>query len=67
MLVQPQALCTEAALHAVRRCYPQIYDSDDKLLVEPGAVVVQRQDFLAAHAGEQTCVAHQWQDNLKLG
>jgi hypothetical protein len=53
-LIQPdprQALCTEAALAALRRRYPQIYDSDDKLVVEPDAVVVEREDFLTAHGG----------------
>jgi len=46
-----KALCTEAALASLRRHYPQIYDSDDKLLVAPDAVVVERQDFLTAHEG----------------
>lgn len=45
-----QALCTEASLHALRRTYPQIYDTDDKLLINPSQVVVGRHDFLAAHA-----------------
>ncbi|GFR39630.1 hypothetical protein Agub_g96, partial [Astrephomene gubernaculifera] len=45
-----KAVCAEAALHAVRRRYPQIYASEDKLLVEPSAVTVERQDFLAAIA-----------------
>ena len=46
-----KALCVEAALAALRRRYPQIYDSDDKLLVEPEAVAVEREDFLAARRG----------------
>ena len=33
---------------ALRRCYPQIYASDEKLLVDPGAVAVQARDFEAA-------------------
>jgi ATPase family AAA domain-containing protein 2 len=41
----PQALCTEASLVALRRSYPQIYASDDKLLVDPRRVSVQQQDF----------------------
>ncbi len=32
------------------RRYPQIYASEDKLLVQPSQVVVERQDFLAAIA-----------------
>ena len=46
-----QALCTEASLQALRRSYPQIYDTDDKLLINPDQVVVGKPDFLAAHAG----------------
>ena len=33
-----QALCTEASLASLRRHYPQIYDADDKLLIDPGRV-----------------------------
>ncbi|GLI60628.1 hypothetical protein VaNZ11_002825 [Volvox africanus] len=45
-----KAVCAEAALHAVRRRYPQIYASEDKLIVEPSSVRVERGDFLAAIA-----------------
>ena len=45
-----QALCTEASLAALRRTYPQIYESDDKLLIDPAAVAVTPRDFFAAHA-----------------
>ena len=48
--VPDQALCTEASLAALRRTYPQIYDSDDKLLIDPARVAVTPRDFLAAHA-----------------
>ena len=40
-----QALCTEASLVALRRSYPQIYASDDKLLVDPRRVSVHQHDF----------------------
>ncbi len=43
-----QALCTEASLVALRRSYPQIYSSDDKLLVDPRTVSVTQPDFEAA-------------------
>eukprot|EP00775_Hariotina_reticulata_P011166 gene11166-11316_t len=43
-----KALCAEASLAALRRVYPQIYDSDVKLLIDPAAVVVTRQDFIGA-------------------
>ncbi|KAK9813516.1 hypothetical protein WJX73_003943 [Symbiochloris irregularis] len=46
-----KALCTEASLQALRRSYPQIYETDDNLLVDPASVRVLRQDFMAAHQG----------------
>ena len=52
-----QALCTEAALAALRRRFPQIYASQQRLLVEPSQVSVERLDFLAALAG-MTPAAH---------
>ena len=45
-----QALCTEACLAALRRSYPQIYDSDVKLLVDPTSVEVMPTDFSTALA-----------------
>jgi hypothetical protein len=32
--------------------YPQVYDSDCKLLINPEAVVVSREDFMTAMQGE---------------
>ena len=46
--ILPQALCTEASLVALRRSFPQIYGSEDKLVVDPAAVQVLRRDFDAA-------------------
>ena len=43
-----KALCTEAAVHALRRRYPQIYESDDKLVIDPSQVTPTRVDFRAA-------------------
>ncbi len=43
-----QALCTEAALRAVRRVYPQIYESPDKLLIDIENIKVTRADFITA-------------------
>jgi SpoVK/Ycf46/Vps4 family AAA+-type ATPase len=43
-----QALCTEAALRAVRRVYPQIYESPDKLLIDIENIKVTRGDFINA-------------------
>ncbi|THH05437.1 hypothetical protein EW145_g4792 [Phellinidium pouzarii] len=41
-----RALCTEAALNAVQRRYPQIYKSNDRLLLKPETIGVQARDFM---------------------
>ncbi|KAL0569754.1 TAT-binding protein-like protein 7, AAA ATPase [Marasmius crinis-equi] len=41
-----RALCTEAALNAVQRKYPQIYKSNDRLLLQPDSVRVGLRDFM---------------------
>ena len=41
-----KALCTEAALHAVRRLYPQMYDSKLKLKIDAKKIVITERDFL---------------------
>ena len=41
-----RALCTEAALNAVQRRYPQIYKADDKLLIDPKTIEVMPKDFM---------------------
>lgn len=43
-----QALCTEAALNAVQRRYPQIYASADRLVVKPESVRVEARDFMVS-------------------
>ena len=43
-----RALCTEAALNAVQRRYPQIYKSDKKLLIDPRQIDVKPKDFMIA-------------------
>lgn len=43
-----RALCTEAALNAVQRRYPQIYKSDKKLLIDPKKIDVTPKDFMSA-------------------
>lgn len=43
-----QALCTEAALSALRRRYPQIYESNDKLLIDVNSIEVMKKDFIKA-------------------
>ncbi len=64
-----QALCTEASLHALRRQYPQIYDTHDELLVDPATVRVSRTDFLSAFkaitpSSHRSAVAHARWDSL---
>lgn len=43
-----KALCAEATLCALRRVYPQVYASQDKLLINLDNVVVTRGDFATA-------------------
>lgn len=41
-----RALCTEAALNAIQRSYPQIYTSSQKLLVDPQSIHVIPSDVI---------------------
>ncbi|KAL7411003.1 hypothetical protein BDY24DRAFT_398331 [Mrakia frigida] len=41
-----RALCTEASLNAIQRRYPQIYKTNDRLLLEPESISVQAKDFM---------------------
>lgn len=58
-----KALCSESAIRALRRRYPQIYNSTDKLLINVDEVRVATRDFLAAmsdvvpasHRSASTC------------
>lgn len=43
-----RALCTESALNAIQRAYPQIYDSNDKLKININKVKVEPRDFTRA-------------------
>ncbi|GMF30344.1 unnamed protein product [Phytophthora lilii] len=43
-----KALCAEAALCSLRRVYPQVYASEDKLLINLDKVMVARGDFVKA-------------------
>ncbi|KAI0557279.1 AAA+ ATPase [Gracilaria domingensis] len=43
-----KALCSEAAIRALRRRYPQIYSSQDKLVINVNEVRVSTKDFVAA-------------------
>ncbi|KAK3331948.1 hypothetical protein B0T19DRAFT_456457 [Cercophora scortea] len=41
-----RALCTEAALNAIQRTYPQIYSSKEKLIVNPDEITIHATDFM---------------------
>jgi hypothetical protein len=41
-----RALCTEAALNAIQRTYPQIYSSKEKLIVDPEQISIHATDFM---------------------
>lgn len=43
-----RALCTEAALNAVQGTYPQIYSSNEKLIIDPSKIKVTPKDFIVA-------------------
>ncbi|XP_046418584.1 ATPase family AAA domain-containing protein 2-like isoform X1 [Neodiprion fabricii] len=43
-----RALCTEAVLQGLRRTYPQIYMTSDRLLLDPTQVEVKKRDFVQA-------------------
>ncbi|XP_071386690.1 ATPase family AAA domain-containing protein 2-like [Centroberyx affinis] len=43
-----RAVCTEAALCALRRRYPQIYHTSRKLLLDVSSIAVASRDFVAA-------------------
>lgn len=41
-----RALCTESALNAIQRRYPQIYTSSEKLVIDPRTITVSPRDFI---------------------
>lgn len=43
-----RALCTESALIAIQRAFPQIYATRQRLLVDPSQIKVEPADFMAA-------------------
>ena len=43
-----RALCTEAALFSLRRQYPQIYATSDKLVIDPTKITISAADFYSA-------------------
>uniref|UniRef100_A0A6N2MMG1 Bromo domain-containing protein n=1 Tax=Salix viminalis TaxID=40686 RepID=A0A6N2MMG1_SALVM len=43
-----KALCTEAAIHAFREKYPQVYTSDDKFVIDVDSVKVEKYNFVEA-------------------
>jgi len=45
-LLHKKALCTEAALNAIQRRYPQVYKTDDRLLLKPETIGVGLRDFM---------------------
>ncbi|KAF8882024.1 hypothetical protein CPB84DRAFT_1686882 [Gymnopilus junonius] len=41
-----RALCTESSLNAIQRRYPQVYKSNDRLLLQPETIQVGLRDFM---------------------
>lgn len=54
MLFSPQALCTEASLNAIQRRYPQIYKTNERLLLQPESIHVQAKDFMVSVKSESS-------------
>ena len=46
-----KALCTEAAIRSLRRCYPQIYEREERLLIDASTIKVEEKDFELARRG----------------
>lgn len=46
-----RALCTEATLNAIQRRYPQIYQTNTRLLLAPETIQVNGRDFMLALEG----------------
>lgn len=43
-----KAVCSEAALCALRRRYPQIYSSSQKLVLDVNSIAITNRDFMSA-------------------
>lgn len=43
-----RALCSEAVIQSFRRTYPQVYNSEFRLLLQPENVIVEKVDFMRA-------------------
>lgn len=43
-----KAVCSEAALCALRRRYPQIYSSSQKLVLDVNSIAITNKDFMSA-------------------
>ncbi|THH17583.1 hypothetical protein EW146_g3256 [Bondarzewia mesenterica] len=59
-----RALCTEAALNAVQRRYPQIYKSNERLLLKPETIGVELRDFMISI---KTLEEAEWEDEDEGG
>ena len=46
LCLREKALCTEAALNAIQRKYPQVYKTNDRLLLKPETIGVGLRDFM---------------------
>lgn len=51
-----QALATEATLNAIKRTYPQIYKSSERLVVQPDTIRVIPRDFMISVKSTALCV-----------
>ena len=53
-LLCEKALCTEAALNAIQRQYPQVYKTTDRLLLKPETIGIGLRDFMISIKSKET-------------
>ncbi|KAK5664015.1 hypothetical protein OQA88_229 [Cercophora sp. LCS_1] len=41
-----RAMCTEAAINAIQRTFPQVYGTREKLLIDPAKIIIHASDFM---------------------
>lgn len=41
-----KALCTEAALNSLKRTFPQVYQSQEKLILDTKKIIIEKEDFI---------------------
>lgn len=61
-----KAVCSEAALCALRRRYPQIYSSSQKLVLDVNSITITNRDFMSAMSKMVPAAQRYDQDTLRV-